>query len=131
MKFDPTCDMQCSRTDLAEVSVRFLVFLRLEKPPFLNSRIKRGRFPPMWLPVLLQAIIGFWYLKIESGEEVSLSKFTHKTGETSSDLIAGFTPGYHWLLIFQNSGEKVSPFENSKEPRAPIIFPPLLPMPAY
>ena len=108
----------------------------------------------MWLPVLLQAIIGFWYLKIESGEEVSLSKFTHKTGdtssdifagftsgdigfwyfkkkniesgeevsltkfthktgETSSDMIVGFTPGYHWLLIFQNTREEVSPYENS------------------
>ena len=96
-----------------EVSVKVLVSLRLEKPPFLNSRIKPGRFPLMWLPVLLQAIIGVWCWKIESGEEVSLSKFTHKTGETSSDIFAGFTSGFHWLLILQNSGEEVSSSENS------------------
>ena len=27
-------------------------------------------------------------------------------------MLAGFTPGYHWLLIFQNSGREVSPSEN-------------------
>ena len=105
-----TCSVQVGTCLKCQWSFKFFFY---EKPPVLNSRIKRGRFPPMWLPDLLQAITGFWYLKIESGEEVSLSKFIHETGETSSDMIAGFTPGYHWLLIFQNSREEVSPSENS------------------
>ena len=39
-------------------------------------------------------------------------------------MTAGFTPGYHWLLIFQKSGEEVSPFENSARSTAAIILTP-------
>ena len=42
-------------------------------------------------------------------------------------MIAGFTPGYDWLLIFQNSREEVSPSENSikiksQNNRSKLIF---------
>ena len=37
-----------------------------------------------------------------------LSEFTHETGETSSYVIVGFTPGYYWLLIFENKQRRGS-----------------------
>ena len=44
--------------------------------------------------------------------KASLSEFTYKTGKISSDVIAGFTPGYYWFLIFENRKQRGSlPFQ--------------------
>ena len=44
--------------------------------------------------------------------KASRSEFTYKTGDISSDVIAGFTLGYHWFLIFEHKKRRGSlPFQ--------------------
>ena len=84
----------------------------------------------MWMSVLLQAIIGFWYLKIESGEEFSLSKFTHKNWGYFLQYFCRFYSriSLAFDISKRSKAERKSPFPNlrMKLGRLPPIWLPVL-----
>ena len=111
-------DLSCWSLKLEK---KFIEILRLEKPPFLTSEKNGGDFLRCDSRCYSRLLLVSDIWKYKSERNSAFPNLRIKLGRLPPIWLP-VTPGYHWLLIFQNSGEEVSPSENSLPLMSTIYF---------